>query len=83
MTRAQTKRKKDDIKSLKVSQSDIPMVTVQELEQAQKEDVSLRRLWKEVQDIRDHQTRDKSKYRLEVHKGVFHHIHTTDTAEMK
>ena len=45
-------------------------MTVQELEQAQKEDVSIQRLWKEVQDIRDHETWDKSKYRLKVHKGV-------------
>ena len=56
VSRAQTKCNKDDIKPLMVSQSDIPSVTVQELNQAQKKDVSLQRLWKEVQDSSDHQT---------------------------
>ena len=78
-----TKRNKANIKPLRVTQSDIPKVTVQEHEQAQKEDVSLQRLWKEVQDSSDHQTRDKSKYRLNIHKGVLHPIYTTDTTEVK
>ena len=43
VTRAQTKCNKDDIKPLRVS-SDISKVTVQELEEAQKEYVSLQRL---------------------------------------
>ena len=83
LTKAQTKHNKDNIKPLKVSQSDIPKVTMQEFEQAQKEDFSLQRLWKEVQDNREHQMRDKSKYRLKVHKGVLHRIYTTDTTEVK
>ena len=36
-----------------------------------------------MQDNRDHQTRDKSKCRLKIHKGVFHRIDTTDTNEVK
>ena len=74
-TRAQAKCDKQSIKPLKVAESEIPDLTPQNLQEAQKGDKSLEKLFESAKQKTMHKTKGKGKYHFEERRGVLYHIY--------
>ena len=72
VTRAQAKRNEESIKPLNVAHIDVPFVNASKLEEAQRKDTSLGKLWDLAQRGEILKTRGKQNYRYEVRNGILY-----------
>ena len=72
VTRAQAEKAKKPLKALSVPSSQFETLDIDSLQEAQREDTSLKKLWSYAQEASKMKTKGGSKYRYVIQKGVLY-----------